>query len=143
MSFPVYSTSYETDAIKRIIRVLRRADRIASLIGQGEVFNCRRIAGSTSWSQHAWGNAIDLFPRAPASDDDHQRYVIAHWIVWQATHRTRVNRMRPLPVAEVIDHDARVIWTPARGWHRYTGTTGDHVHVSGFPLMVGTPPCAR
>ncbi len=139
--FPVSSTSVETDAVRRIIRVLERSP-IARLIGSAGVFNCRRIAGSSTWSQHAWGNAVDLFPRPPSSDDDLQRREIAHWIVWQATHKTRVNRWHPLPVAEVIDHDARVIWTPSRGWHAYSGTTGDHVHVSGSPLRTGTPPCA-
>jgi hypothetical protein len=27
----------------------------------GGVFNCRTVAGSTTFSQHAWGNAVDIF----------------------------------------------------------------------------------
>ncbi len=141
MSFPVNSTSVETAAVRRIVRVLERA-KVSKLIGSAGVYNCRKIAGSSSWSQHAWGNAVDLFPVAPVADDDGQRYVIAHHVVDLATHRRRVNRFRKLAVAEVIDHDARMIWTPERGWHRYTGSTGDHVHVAGAPLRTGTPPCA-
>jgi len=45
-------------------------------------------------------------------------------------------------VAEVIDHDAGRIWTPAGGWGPYSGTKGPHIHVSGKPLKTGTPACA-
>ena len=141
MSFPVFSTSVETDAIKRIVRVVQRT-KVAKRIAQGQVFSCRKIAGSSTWSQHAWGNAVDLFPKGDIEAHAAIRKAIANTVVWQATHRTVANRMQRLDVAEVINHDARTIWTPSGGWRTYSGSTGDHVHVSGSPLKSGTPPCA-
>lgn len=140
--FPVNSTSVETDAIKRVVRVLRRA-KVSDHIAYGAVFNCRTIAGSSSYSQHAWGNAVDLFPRQPVGDDAGERQLIFHAIIRNTTKRTLANRGKKLAVSQVIDHSGRVIWTPSEGIHPYTGTTGDHVHVSGAPLRTGTPPCAR
>lgn len=148
MSFPVNSTSIETDAIKRVVRVLERA-KVSRLIASGGVYNCRTVSGSSTYSQHAWGNAIDLFPRSGAvtkeefkGDVDKELRAIANAVVWQATHKTTANRGRKIPASQVIDHNNRRIWTPADGWHLYTGTTGAHVHVSGSPLRSGTPPCA-
>ncbi len=143
MSFPVNSTSVETKAIERVIRVLKRT-KAADRVSYGAVFSCRPIAGSSTYSQHSWGNAVDLFPKTgPHSDADAKdRAIIAAVIVKNTTKRTIANRGRKLPVSQVIDHDGRVIWTPEQGWHGYTGTTGDHVHVSGAPLRTGTPPCA-
>jgi hypothetical protein len=145
--FPVYSTSVKTKAIERVIRVLMRTPA-AAFVDHAGVYNCRRISGSTVWSQHAWGNAVDLFPKTGTSrkrgyvDADEARQTIARTIVRNATRRTKANRGRKLKVSQVIDHDGRLIWTPERGWHPYTGTTGNHVHVSGAPLRAGTPPCA-
>ena len=103
-------------------------------------FVCKQISGSSSWSQHSWGNADDLFPTP--NDTQKKLRAIADAVVYQAKHRTVANRGRKLDVAEVIDHDARRIWTPSEGWHAYGGTTGAHVHVSGSPLKSGRPPCA-
>lgn len=141
MTFPLQSTSTTTPELRRGMRVMQRT-KVARLIAYAGVFNCRRIAGSSSWSQHAWGNAGDLFPKPPSADDDKQRDAIAHNVVRQATERTIANRGRRIAVAHVIDHDARRIWEPGRGWHTYTGPTGDHVHVDFAPNRTGTPPCA-
>lgn len=138
--FPVESTSVETRAIRRVVRVLKRLG-VSDLIDHGGVYNCRPVAGSTTFSQHSWGNAVDLFPTS-GGDHNVKRHGIAANLVWQATHRTFANRGLRIPVAQVIDHDARRIWEPARGWFTYTGTTGDHVHVSGAPMFYGRPPCA-
>jgi hypothetical protein len=139
--FPVQSTSVETDAIARVVRVMERT-RAAKKISYGAVYNCRKIEGSSVYSQHAWGNAIDLFPTLPASDDDRDRKIIADAVVYHTTHKTMANRGRKLDVAQVIDHSGGRIWTPALGWHPYSGTAGDHVHVSGSPMRDGIPPCA-
>ncbi len=139
--FPVQSTSVETAPIKRVIRVIQGA-KIHAAISLAQVFACRRIEGSSSWSQHAYGNATDLFPSGDPESHAAKRRAIANFVVKNTTTRTLANHGRKLAVAEVIDHDARRIWTPSRGWHEYTGTTGDHVHVSGSPLRSGTPACA-
>lgn len=141
MTFPVYSTGTQTAAVARIVRVLQRA-KVAPRIARAGVYNCRRIAGSSSWSQHAWGNAVDLFPDPPTFDDQADLRAVADAAVYQATHRTPANRGRRLAVARVIDHDAGRQWTPSEGWHVYGGTKGPHVHVEGAPIRTGTPPCA-
>ncbi len=141
MTFPLVSVSTITPACRRALRVMQRSG-VAKLIARAEVFNCRKMSGSSSWSQHAWGNAADLIPRPPSSDDDKQRDAIAHNVVRQATERTIANRGRRLAVEHVIDHDARRIWTRGTGWHTYTRPTGDHVHVDFTPNRTGTPPCA-
>lgn len=34
-----------------------------------QVFNCRRIAGTSSWSQHAFANAVDIFGQERVLDE--------------------------------------------------------------------------
>jgi hypothetical protein len=140
--FPVYSTSVQTAAIKRLNRVMQRA-KVSPKIDHAGVYNCRRINGSSSWSQHSFGNASDLFPKGStylAKKENCKR--IAGAVVYQATHRTKANRFRKLKVSEVIDHENRRMWTPLSGWRPYSGSTGLHVHVSGAPKKYGTPGCA-
>jgi hypothetical protein len=54
-----------------------------------------------------------------------------------------VKNYNVLDVAEVIYN--RRIWTRSEGWRTYGGSNPhtDHIHVSGFPLATGVPPCAR
>ena len=101
------------------------------------VFSCRKIAGTNYWSQHAWGNALDLFPKDSRDNDE-----IAGAAVTQATKRTFANRGRKLDLSNVIDHLNGRIWTPGTGWHEYNGTVGPHVHVQAAPIKTGTPACA-
>ena len=140
--FPINSTTTETAPIERLCRVMQRT-KVAKRISQAQVFACRKILGSDTWSQHAWGNAADLFPKGDLEAHAAIRKAIANTVVWQTTHKTVANRGRKLDVAEVIDHSGGLIWTPDRGWHTYAGTPGDHVHVSGSPLRTGTPACAQ
>lgn len=143
MSFPVNSTSLETAPIKRVVACLQRS-KVEPKISFAAVFVCKKIVGSNSWSQHSWGNAVDVFPMPNSQPSYVQKELraIADAVVYNATHKTRANRMRKLDVAEVIDHDAQRIWTPSEGWHPYGGTKGPHIHVSGAPLRTGRPPCA-
>ena len=142
MGFPINSTSTITDSCERIGRVLQRA-RISRTIAYAGVFACRKISGSSTWSQHAWGNAVDLFPKGTEYAEKKARcYKIANAVVWQAKHRTAVNNRRKLAVAEVIDHENGRIWIPGSGWSAYHGNTGLHVHVTAAPKKTGVPPCA-
>jgi len=147
VSFPVNSTSVQTAPCSRVATVMGRA-KVGSgktrIIAYAGCFVCKNISGSTSWSQHSWGNALDLFPiphPSPTYVQDELRH-IADAVVYQATHKTKANRLRRLEVAEVIDHDGRRIWTPSQGWHPYGGTSGPHIHVSASPLRTGVPACA-
>ena len=142
MTFPVNSTSTITPSVERICAVMQRT-RVAKSIASGGVFNCRKIADSSSWSQHAWGNAVDLFPKGTEYAEKLARCrAICNGVVYQATHRTKANRLRKLDVARVIDHENRRDWTPSAGWTPYGGNTGLHGHVEGQPTKTGTPPCA-
>ena len=147
MAFPVNSTSVETAPCARVATVMGRA-KVGSgdtrIIAYAGCFVCKQIAGSSTWSQHSWGNALDLFPIPNPQRVYVQKELrqIADAVVYQATHKTKANRLRKLDVAEVIDHDGRRIWTPGAGWHDYGGTTGSHIHVSAAPLKTGRPPCA-
>ncbi len=140
--FPVLSTSVETAATKRALRVLQRT-RVAAVIDHAGVFDCRKMRGSSSWSDHAWGAAADLFPKGPIGAHDAERRETFHALIYQSSHRTRANRGRRLVTRYVIDHDASLIWTPDAGVHAYLGPVGDHVHGSFGPEPSGVPPCAR
>lgn len=95
------------------------------------IFNCRPIAGSSSWSQHAWGNAEDFSDGGVAAPEAER---------WFNRNKTA------LPIAELIGRGR--IWTKARsseGFRSLSSSTHqhhDHWHVSADPLGTGTPPCA-
>lgn len=142
-NFPINSTSVITASIERVGKVLQRAG-VSDVIAYGGVYNCRFVVGTTTPSQHSYGNAIDLFPEwasggASGALMQAELRRIAEAVVRHATKKTVANRGVRLDVAQVIDHDAGRIWTPADGWHVYTGTTGAHIHVSGNPMYSG--PC--
>ena len=147
MTFPVNSTSVQTAPCARVATVMGRT-KVGSgttrIISYAGCYICKKILDSNSWSQHSWGNALDLFPKPSPQrvTVQHELRAIADAVVYQAKNRTKANRLRKLEVAEVIDHDAGRIWTPSEGWHGYGGSTGSHIHVSAAPLKTGTPACA-
>jgi hypothetical protein len=69
VTFPINSTSVMTPACERVCRVMQRVAR-EGLIPHGGVFSCRKIAGTKYWRQHAWGNALDLFPKDGKYNDE-------------------------------------------------------------------------
>lgn len=81
------------------------------------IYNCRRIDGSLSWSQHAFRNGLDFrIRRANAPDGS---------IDTEAT---------TFVVNKVKDKAAEALWL-VRG-HTY------HAHLTGKPKLFGTPSCA-
>lgn len=92
---------------------------------------CKRILGSSSWSQHAYGNAIDLaFAVPPPVGFDLKRqdalvnYLVAHadeLAIYHAIHRNRA-------------------WTRGSGWGFYGGVYHTHVHIDCDPQGTGWPP---
>jgi hypothetical protein len=95
------------------------------------IFNCRPVAGSSSWSQHAWGNAEDFSDDGVAAEEAQR---------WFNTNKTK------LPIAELIGRGR--IWTESRSSEGFRALSAsahqhqDHWHVSALPLGTGTPPCA-
>jgi hypothetical protein len=76
------------------------------------VTNCRPIAGSTTWSQHAWSNALDIHGATTLLDKVY---------AWLIAHRYELQ--------------IRVILWRVKDHY-------DHIHVDPWPKGIGTPPCA-
>jgi len=136
MAFTVLSISTITAPVARAIKVAQRA-KFSKYIYQAGVYNCRKIDGTNTWSQHSWGNAVDLFTRSALNNKR-----AANGIVYQTTHRTIANKFKKLDVYRVIDHENSRDWVKGAGWTKYGGAKGLHVHVEGDPVKTGTPPCA-
>lgn len=83
------------------------------------IFNCRRISGSYTWSQHAWGNAWDI------TFYDGQGGILTGLLDRIAAY---------LRSAEMDRFVSEVIWREPNHYN--------HIHVSGEPKLYGTPPCA-
>jgi len=92
---------------------------------------CRKIDGSSSWSQHAFGNAQDF--GAPSGAN--------FWSILLAIANKLVENSNQLGVETVIVQNR--IWIRGQGWHSYGGNYHYHVHTDGYPNGVGTPDCAR
>jgi hypothetical protein len=83
-------------------------------------FNCRKIAGSTSWSQHAWADAWDVASPTSAKTlhpDPYLDAVVAHLKL----------RHDPLEIT-------RILYRVANHF--------SHAHVDVDPDRGGKPPCA-
>jgi hypothetical protein len=136
--FPIYSTSVITHRIARLGRVLRRAP-VARVISRGGVYNCRSTAGTSLWSAHAFGDAIDLFPEAAGREIIER---IGTAVVRNATRRTIANRGRPVKgIIFVAAWDRE--WIRGSGWRsRGKADHTGHVHAAGSFSTSKRPPCA-
>ena len=116
--------------------------RVRKYIGSAGVFNCRKVVNTNVWSQHAWGNAVDLMPHVPPPDHELEvLQTIAYNAEKQGTKRTIANRGRKVPI-ETIIYGQRA-WVRGEGWHPYDGEYHNHVHVDFNPHKEGVPPCAH
>jgi hypothetical protein len=102
--------SNSTPRVKAFIKPVW--DEFPQLTSWG-IYNCRRIAGSSSFSEHAWADAIDLHAPSMAYGDQVYR--------WCMTNKGRFDI-------------TRVLWRQASHY--------DHLHVDFDPDHSGTPPCA-
>jgi hypothetical protein len=84
---------------------------------------CKTVAGTSTMSQHSYGNAVDIF-----FDTFAHQEAVADWVV---AHADKLN------VAHAISGDR--IWTRGAGWHAYTGEYHSHLHVDFEPQFSG--PC--
>jgi hypothetical protein len=83
---------------------------------------CRKIAGSSSWSQHSWDDAVDIGVGSDkAAGDDINR--------WLAANEKRFG-----------GYCERLWWLSNSG--DATTEHRDHIHISLAPCHTGTPPCA-
>ena len=88
-------------------------------------YNCRAIAGSSSWSQHSWNNALDIYPPKDipylASNDGAYRAYLDEVYAFIETHLVELN---------VRVH----LWQVTNHYN--------HIHIDFWPRGWGTPPCA-
>jgi len=103
----IFRDLYESASQIRRVRLVDRYgadDRASMRHDNTSAFNCRYVAGTTTWSQHAYGRAIDINPvENPYVDGDHvsprrgRRFldrsdvrpgmVVLRDAVWHAFHR--------------------------------------------------------
>lgn len=85
-------------------------------------WNCRKISGSSRWSEHAWGNGLDLTHRDYGYTTDPANQAFLDGVnEWLETHRD--------------DLSIRVLlWRKPSHYN--------HIHVDFWPRGHGTPPCA-
>ena len=107
---------------------------------QGGIFNCRGIAGSGSWSQHAWANADDVMvgPWGTASGSNRARGdALVNWLLSSVTTTGG-------PMLRYQAYGIRTIlwWGRSRLTGSWIAGHTDHVHVDFWPKGNYTPPCA-
>lgn len=118
-----------TDATELFVGALNEAFPRAGSLG---IYNRRKISNSIYWSQHAWGNGVDITSPAgvakPAMNDatsqSNPRY-FDHYL-----YMDRVNSW--------IMKNAYVYHVRTRLWRRTNHY--NHIHVDFNPKQYGTPP---
>jgi hypothetical protein len=87
-------------------------------------FNCRRATGSSSWSEHAYGRAIDVNPI--------ENPYVENGRVYHDASRAYVSR-QPVRKGMAVEGGALVRAFDAIGWGwggRWTGSVTDYQHFS-------------
>lgn len=93
--------------------------------------NCRKIAGSSTWSQHSWSNAHDAgYPAGGSSRDD--PYLVAA-VDWLRLQRALGVTFDGVAIGTILFQNG----VSTTLGHR------DHVHYEAAPKQRGTPPCAQ
>jgi hypothetical protein len=82
---------------------------------------CKNVAGTSTPSQHSYGNAVDIF----FDTLDHQE-VVADWVV---AHAQELNAEHAISGSH--------IWTRGVGWRDYGGDFHSHLHVDFSPQYSG------
>lgn len=111
MTIPAEYPGPASPAIKTVWRRVARNWGNTSLVNWG-VFSCRRIKGSATWSQHAYGNAVDFHASG-------------------AVMAAIAGYCRGASMRDVV---AQILWQVPDHY--------DHVHISGRPMFSGLPACA-
>ena len=86
------------------------------------VTNCRKIAGSQTYSQHSWSNAMDI------------HFTDSVGTPATGAAKTAGTAMKNAILAEFGEHIYEMLWQVSGHY--------DHIHVSTWPKGHLTPPCA-
>lgn len=85
------------------------------------VWNCRKISGTNTWSQHSWGNALDLHHVGWPYEISDRNYAFLDPIyAWLKTYQEELS--------------IRVLLWRVKDHH-------NHIHLDGWPKGYGQPPC--
>lgn len=92
--------------------------------------NCRKISGSSTWSQHSWDNARDIYPPAaikyyPPGDPKYTPYKVYLDLVWDFIGKN----------LEALNVRGRGLWQVTNHYN--------HIHVDFWPQGYSVPPCAN
>ena len=138
--FPVFNTSPQVAAIKRLNRVMGRTRIGKRLIARASVFACKITVGTSLYSAHAFGKAVDLMLKVANREDAED---LRRAVVKQATKRTLSNRGRPIRgIRFVVGGNDQ--WVRGEGTSHYSGVPHDnHVHAATMGSTTTKPPCAR
>jgi len=108
----------------RLIDVYGGSDFRSIEADNSSAFNCRRATGSSSWSNHAYGLAIDINPIE-------NPYVTASGSVAHRASRPYLNRSRIRPgMAYPSGALVRAFRSAGWGWGGYWSGTKDYQHFS-------------
>ncbi len=111
--------SYLTPAALRL-----KADLAARFPGiQFGIYNRRKIAGSTTWSQHSWPNALDIFFTSYGDRS--------------AAHQQMLDQVAKYIRDNYARYDVRYLLWKNNAAHQ------DHIHVDFWPFGYGTPSLTR
>lgn len=109
-----------TAAIKQVVAYVYDKYPRATNLG---IYNCKKIQGSDSWSQHSWANALDIGGNEAYLNE------IAADLLGQA-------RSKKLPIAQILWQKENILTGGSVYDHE------DHIHISASPMFTGTPPCS-
>jgi hypothetical protein len=110
--------------IARIVPIERyRGDDDASMAANNtSAFNCRRVTGSTSWSEHSYGRAIDINPV--------QNPYVRGSTVLPSAGRAYLDRSNIRPGMLARGHGVEAFTALGWGWGGDWNTLKDYQHVS-------------
>ena len=86
---------------------------------------CKKIAGSSTWSQHAYGNAVDF--GGPGAWGSPGNIALLDAVV---AYIDRLDVQGYIDVAQV-------------GWRNWPNHWPGHAHISASPMSSGTPECSQ
>lgn len=133
--FPVYSTSVETVRLARAIKIFQRRKNQAAKVHSASLYTCKTTVGTSLYSGHAFGDAVDLMADQAVLAD------IAKVVIEDATKRNLFNRGKRTNVVFVIWNNKQ--WTKDHGISEYTGVPHtNHVHVGCSFSVTQRPRCA-
>lgn len=125
-NIPPYPSSIMTDSARKSWVDVFKQPQFSGL-GDIGAFNCRVVEGTSEYSDHSWGNAIDFTGSSN---------------LLQTLRDYLEKNAGKLNVKYVIYN--RQISTAGKNRRAYTGSDPHilHLHVDFYPSPTGNPPCA-